>query len=131
MERSFEGLQKSLAREISIIPIGNFCDASGTRLASLTPTTTITMESNAFPSVANIHLASHSRLVRESCCPDKDLVIVLSRLGGLERISLWNSNQGTKIWETDVGDESTSTHVAGLCWSPDGQVLLNYVIQFI
>ncbi|KAF5314057.1 hypothetical protein D9611_006831 [Ephemerocybe angulata] len=88
------------------------------------------MDSNAYPALASIHLPAHSRLLRDSCCPDKDIVLVFSHLGGLERISLYHTHNGTKIWETDVGDEAaaTSTQVVGISWSPDGRsiaLLLN------
>ncbi|TFK30461.1 hypothetical protein FA15DRAFT_676805 [Coprinopsis marcescibilis] len=79
------------------------------------------MASNAFPPLANVQIPAQSRAISTSCCPDKDLVLLISRLGGLDRISLWNSNQGTKVWETDVGDEDATVNVDGIAWSPDGQ----------
>ena len=81
------------------------------------------MASNAFPPLANVQIPAQSRVISTSCCPDKDLVLLISRLGGLDRISLWNSNQGAKVWETDVGDEDATVHVDGIAWSPDGQDL--------
>lgn len=36
-------------------------------------------------------------------------------------MGLWNSNQGSRIWETDVGDGNGSCHVVGIAWSPNGQ----------
>lgn len=82
----------------------------------------LAMDNSAFPLHSSIHLPSHSRILRQSCCPDKDLVVLFSRMGGLERITMYNYQNGTKIWDADVGDEasSTSTHVVDLCWSPDG-----------
>jgi len=73
----------------------------------------------AFTSLANIRLASPSRILPASCCPDKDLVILLSRLGGVDRMSLWHSTQGTRVWEVDIGTGEMS-HVVGIAWSPDG-----------
>ncbi|KAF9481412.1 hypothetical protein BDN70DRAFT_876389 [Pholiota conissans] len=77
------------------------------------------MATNAFSSLANIRLHLPARLVANSCCPDKDLVVLFSRLGGTDRMSLWSSNQGSRIWEVDVGDGNC--HAAGISWSPDGQ----------
>ncbi|KAF8973944.1 anaphase-promoting complex, cyclosome, subunit 4-domain-containing protein [Flammula alnicola] len=77
------------------------------------------MATNAFTSLANIRLHLPGRLVPNSCCPDKDLVLLFSRLGGTDRMSLWSSNQGSKIWETDVGDGDDNRHVVGIAWSPD------------
>ena len=76
--------------------------------------------SNSFISLANIRLPSPSRLLENACCPDKDLVVLFSRLGGTDRMSLWNSNQGSRVWEADVGTDDTSSHVVGIAWSPDG-----------
>ena len=79
--------------------------------------------SNSFISLANIRLPSPSRLLENACCPDKDLVVLFSRLGGADRMSLWNSNQGSKVWEADIGTD-TSSHVVGIAWSPDGMLRL-------
>ena len=76
--------------------------------------------SNSFTSLANIRLPSPSRLLENACCPDKDLVVLFSRLGGADRMSLWNSNQGSRVWEADIGTDNTSSHVVGIAWSPDG-----------
>jgi WD40 repeat protein len=76
--------------------------------------------SNSFISLANIRLPSPSRLLENACCPDKDLVVLFSRLGGADRMSLWNSNQGSRVWEADIGTDNTSSHVVGIAWSPDG-----------
>lgn len=76
--------------------------------------------SNSFTSLANIRLPSPSRLLENACCPDKDLVVLFSRLGGADRMSLWNSNQGSRLWEADIGTDNTSSHVVGIAWSPDG-----------
>jgi anaphase-promoting complex subunit 4 len=80
------------------------------------------MESNAFASLAILHLPSTYRLLASACCPDKDLVVLISRLGGQDRMSLWKI-QGTKTWEVNVGtDENSSGHIVGLAWSPDGMI---------
>ncbi|TFK41138.1 anaphase-promoting complex, cyclosome, subunit 4-domain-containing protein [Crucibulum laeve] len=79
------------------------------------------MQTTAFTALRAVHLPSASRLLASSCCPDKDLVVLLSRLGGIDRISLWNSGSCTKVWEVDIGDENNSAQVIALAWSPDGQ----------
>jgi len=80
------------------------------------------MESNAFASLAILHLPSACRLLASACCPDKDLVVLISRLGGQDRMSLWKM-QGSKTWEVEVGtDENASEQIVGLAWSPDGMV---------
>lgn len=76
------------------------------------------MATNAFSSLANVHLNLPARLVANSCCPDKDLIVLFSRLGGTDRMSLWSSNQGNRIWEVDVGGRDC--HATGIAWSPDG-----------
>lgn len=81
------------------------------------------METNAFASLANIPLPSPSRLLASSCCPDKDLVVLVTRLGGQDRMSLWKI-QGTKTWEVEVSSNGTqSEHIIDLSWSPDGTLL--------
>ncbi|KAJ7487618.1 anaphase-promoting complex, cyclosome, subunit 4-domain-containing protein [Mycena galericulata] len=78
------------------------------------------MEQN-FASLAAVHLPSACRLLASACCPDKDLLVLVSRLGGRDRMSLWKM-QGSKTWEVDVGtDDKSSEQIVGLAWSPDGQ----------
>ncbi|KAA1468251.1 hypothetical protein DENSPDRAFT_877957 [Dentipellis sp. KUC8613] len=82
------------------------------------------MDSNAFVSLAMMHMPASSRLLPSACCPDKDLVVVVSRLGGKDRISLWKM-QGSKKWEIDV--DSGSGHnerIVNVAWSPDGQTVV-------
>ncbi|KAF9526443.1 anaphase-promoting complex, cyclosome, subunit 4-domain-containing protein [Crepidotus variabilis] len=67
------------------------------------------MSTNAFASLATARLAAQSRAYANSCCPDKDLIILFSRLGGSDRMSLWSLNQGSKKWEVDVGDANTGS----------------------
>ncbi|KAJ6575135.1 anaphase-promoting complex, cyclosome, subunit 4-domain-containing protein [Mycena capillaripes] len=74
-----------------------------------------------FASLAAVHLPSVCRLLSSACCPDKDLLVLVSRLGGRDRMSLWKM-QGSKTWEVDVGtDDKSSEQIVGLAWSPDGQ----------
>ncbi|PPQ64261.1 hypothetical protein CVT24_008399, partial [Panaeolus cyanescens] len=74
-----------------------------------------------FASLARVRLPAPGRLLLNSCCPDKDLIVLLSRLGGTDRLSLWNSQQCSRIWETDVGNEASGSRVVAIAWSPDGQ----------
>nr|GAT44205.1 DEAD-domain-containing protein [Mycena chlorophos] len=68
-----------------------------------------------------VQLPSQCRLLEAACCPDKDLLLLVSRLGGRDRISLWKMS-GAKAWEVDVAlDDVSSDHIVGLAWSPDGQ----------
>jgi anaphase-promoting complex subunit 4 len=87
------------------------------------------MELNAFASLAVLQLPSQSRLLASACCPDKDLVILISRLGGKDRMSLWKM-QGSKKWEVDVGTEETSAEeIVGIAWSPDGKYFIRYYLR--
>src|ERR1700753_2711318 len=48
-----------------------------------------------------ITLAHPSKLFRNACCPDKDLFIVVSRVGNHDRVALWKM-QGSKKWEVEI-----------------------------
>lgn len=88
----------------------------------------------AFSSLANVSLASHARLLSSAWCPDKDLVVLVVRVAGKDRLSLWKM-QGNKIWEVDVDHEppsdasssssssatSAETSIVDVAWSPDSQ----------
>ncbi|KAK7058948.1 hypothetical protein VNI00_001572 [Paramarasmius palmivorus] len=76
------------------------------------------MDTNAFSSLTAVQLPSSSRLLASACCPDKDLLLLLTRLAGHDRMSLWKVS-GVKTWEVDFG--SKSEEVVGFDWSPDGQ----------
>ncbi|KAG1750010.1 anaphase-promoting complex, cyclosome, subunit 4-domain-containing protein [Suillus paluster] len=81
------------------------------------------MEHNAFASLAVLRLSFPCRLLPSACCPDKDLVVLVSRLGGRDRLTLWKM-QGTKKWDVEVGrDESSVESVSALAWSPCGQTI--------
>ncbi|EIN13727.1 hypothetical protein PUNSTDRAFT_59241 [Punctularia strigosozonata HHB-11173 SS5] len=58
----------------------------------------------SFTSLANVQLPAPSRLVTSACCPDKDLVVLIQRLGSKDRLSLWKI-QGSKKWEVSVERE--------------------------
>ncbi len=76
------------------------------------------MQKNAFSSLSVVQLAAPSRLLPSACCPDKDLVVLVSRLGTQERLSLWKLS-GTKSWEVDI-TSGNDDHVVDVAWSPDG-----------
>jgi anaphase-promoting complex subunit 4 len=84
------------------------------------------MDTNAFTSLATVQLPSPCRLLASACCPDKDLVVLISRLGGKDRLSLWKI-QGSKKWEVDVGSGENSEEIAGIAWSPDGREKIIFV----
>lgn len=76
---------------------------------------------NAFALLATLQLPSTCRLLASACCPDKDLVVLISRVGSKDRMSLWKM-QGSKKWDVDVGSSSTkSVEIVGVAWSPDGK----------
>ena len=79
------------------------------------------MSNYSFTILANTRLSTQSRVYPNSCCPDKDLIVLFSRLGGNDRMSLWNITQGTKKWETDIGDSNASCTALAIAWSPDGR----------
>ncbi|KAH8827987.1 anaphase-promoting complex, cyclosome, subunit 4-domain-containing protein [Flagelloscypha sp. PMI_526] len=80
----------------------------------------------AFASLAVLALPSPCRLLTVSCCPDKDLFVLISRLIGHDRVSLWKYN-GTKVWETEMPSQDatkdTIQHVPAIAWSPDGHTI--------
>jgi anaphase-promoting complex subunit 4 len=78
------------------------------------------MDAKAFALLAELKLPSPCRLLPSACSPDKDLVALISRLGGKDRLSLWKM-QGPKKWEVDVGTEKNrAEEIVGLAWSPSG-----------
>ncbi|KAJ8522524.1 hypothetical protein ONZ45_g896 [Pleurotus djamor] len=78
------------------------------------------METTAFASLGVCALNSSYTLFPSACCPDKDLVVLVSRLGTKDRISLWKV-QGPKIWDIQVASDIKG--IVGLAWSPDGQTI--------
>jgi hypothetical protein len=89
------------------------------------------MEHDAFASLAVLQLSSPCRLLPLACCPDKDLVVLVSRLGGRDRLTLWKM-QGTKKWDIDVEcDESSTESVSALAWSPCGTVIRHRLCDVI
>ncbi|KAI0312628.1 anaphase-promoting complex, cyclosome, subunit 4-domain-containing protein [Amylostereum chailletii] len=81
-------------------------------------------DSSDFALLSTLHLPPASRILRSSCCPDKDLVVVISRHGGKDRVSLWKM-QGSKKWEVEVDcGSNVNEEVADLAWSPDCQTIV-------
>lgn len=76
--------------------------------------------SGDFASLAAVQLPTPCRLLASACCPDKDLLVLVTRLGSHDRISLWKM-QGSKTWEIDVSTDSE--RIVGVAWSPDGTLL--------
>ncbi|KAI0651841.1 anaphase-promoting complex, cyclosome, subunit 4-domain-containing protein [Trametes meyenii] len=72
--------------------------------------------------VATIALPNPSRILRASWCPDKDLVVILSRLAHQEKLSLWKMS-GSKKWEIDLpgNTEHKVEQIVDIAWSPDVQ----------
>ena len=81
----------------------------------------------AFSPTANVAFASRGRIIHSSWCPDKDLLVVIVRVAGKDRLSLWKM-QGSKIWEVDIvaeaADASTESTVIDVTWSPDSKPCL-------
>ncbi|KAI0778173.1 anaphase-promoting complex, cyclosome, subunit 4-domain-containing protein [Trametes elegans] len=73
-------------------------------------------------SVATISLPHPSRVLRTAWCPDKDLVVVLSRFAHQERLSLWKMS-GSKKWEIELpgNTEHQIEQMVDIAWSPDVQ----------
>ncbi|KAI0639387.1 anaphase-promoting complex, cyclosome, subunit 4-domain-containing protein [Trametes polyzona] len=73
--------------------------------------------------VATISLPYPGRILRSSWCPDKDLVVIVSKFAHQERLSLWKMS-GSKKWEVDLPEgtaESRDKEVVDIAWSPDVQ----------
>lgn len=78
------------------------------------------METTNFSTLGAWDLITPYRMLSKSCCTDKDLLVLVSRLGGRDRLSLWKM-QGSKAWEVDVGlEEATNVDIIDVAWSPDG-----------
>jgi len=76
-----------------------------------------------FVSLAKLSLPVSSRLLPSACCPDKDLVVIISPQNGKDHVSLWKM-QGSKKWQVDVHSVSVRNEtIVDLAWSPDGQAI--------
>ena len=76
---------------------------------------------DAFTSIASLRLPTTSRVLRSSWCPDKDLLVIVTRPGGRDKLSLWKM-QGSKKWEVDFDRDILGIEtVIDIAWSPDGE----------
>ncbi|KAL5495217.1 hypothetical protein ACEPAI_680 [Sanghuangporus weigelae] len=80
------------------------------------------MDGTTISSLATVRLQAKSRLFLTACCPDKDLVVLISRVGSGDKMSLWKM-QGAKKWEVDLS-KGNPDEVTAVNWSPDGQVIV-------
>ena len=79
------------------------------------------VETTSIVSLANVRLQLKSRLLPSALCPDKDLVVLISQTGNVDKMSLWKM-QGSKKWEVDVSpNEAERDEITALTWSPDGE----------
>ncbi|KDQ08489.1 hypothetical protein BOTBODRAFT_191754 [Botryobasidium botryosum FD-172 SS1] len=73
-----------------------------------------------FDSLANAIVAANSRLYYTSWCPRLDIFVVVTRVDGKDKLSLWKM-AGSRIWEVAVAKDIVEREeVSGVCWSPDG-----------
>ena len=78
-------------------------------------------DGTAITSLATVRLQAKSRLFLTACCPDKDLVVLISRAGSSDKMSLWKM-QGAKKWEVDLSKGTGAPdEVTAVNWSPDGE----------
>lgn len=88
-------------------------------------------DTDAFATLSSLRFPLPCRLVYTACCPDKDLVALVSRLGGKDRLSLWKL-QGSKKWEVDVAPpDALSDAIVDLVWSPNGLCSCTLLIKTI
>src|ERR1700761_2718985 len=79
-----------------------------------------------FEIMGSFVLPHSSRLLRASCCPDKDLMALVSKVGSKDHLSLWEL-QGSKKWQIELHKGlPTPEEVTALAWSPDGIVPFYY-----
>jgi anaphase-promoting complex subunit 4 len=75
---------------------------------------------DAFALLATLTFPEPARLLKESWCPDKDLLLLVTRIGSKDKMSLWQM-QGTRKWEVDVDTDAAREHrIVDIAWSPDG-----------
>ena len=73
-------------------------------------------------SVATIQFPAATHILRTSWCPDKDLLVVFSRVSHQTKMTLYKM-QGSKKWEAIIQSRQvgkTEVEVVGVAWSPDG-----------
>ena len=80
------------------------------------------MDSHGFKTCSTVKFSSAARLLPSSWCPDKDLVLVITRTAGKDGLALWPREGGRKMWEVDIDLEASErAEVNGIAWSPDGK----------
>jgi anaphase-promoting complex subunit 4 len=77
-------------------------------------------EPGPFDVFSTTYIRTPARLLRSSCCPDKDLVVLITRPANKDRLTLYKL-QGTKQWDADVDkslpDDET---IVDIYWDPTG-----------
>lgn len=97
------------------------CSRGGGGSAQTRPPLAAMHHADNFSSLSVLHLNAPSHILPASCSPDKDLLLVISRLGIKDTVSLWKM-QGAKKWEVDVSvGNAPHEDVTGIAWSPDGK----------
>ena len=88
------------------------------------------MKEGRIESLTTIHTTDKLYLLESSWCPDKDLLVFLSKHGATSRMTLYKM-QGAKIWEVDVGPVDNAEHrVTAITWGPDGQFSCAFLTRF-
>ncbi|KAH7106349.1 anaphase-promoting complex, cyclosome, subunit 4-domain-containing protein [Auriculariales sp. MPI-PUGE-AT-0066] len=68
---------------------------------------------------------AHGHLLVGACSPDKDLFVLLVTAQNKDRLSLWKTVEGSKVWEVDVCQEvPMRERVTAIAWAPDGMRLV-------
>lgn len=73
-------------------------------------------------SVATVQFSSATQILRTSWCPDKDLLVVFSRVSHQSKMTLYKM-QGAKKWEVVIQPRQVGkaeVDIVGVAWSPDG-----------
>ena len=75
--------------------------------------------SESFALLSTLGVPPSSRILPSSCCPDKDLVAVVSKAGKKCKMSLWKM-QVSRKWEVEVdAGLEVDEDIVDLSWSPD------------
>jgi anaphase-promoting complex subunit 4 len=73
-----------------------------------------------FTLAGSLHLTTPSRLPENACCPNKDLVLLITGDDSREKLIMLNM-EGSKKWETEASEVNADHHrIMGVAWSPDG-----------
>ena len=89
------------------------------------------MGSQGFRTCATIKLSSEARLLASSWCPDKDLLLAITNVGGRDKLSLWPREGARKMWEVEpCVEEAEQDEITGIAWSPDGEIVTLIRIRY-